>query len=84
MGVFKSGLPQHRLGLSVSARRVKKAWLRTRIRRLIKESFRSVRGEIKDGPYDIVLTLRHCPKTRPDFSCIDKEVKHILSKAGLL
>ena len=84
LGVAASTRKHHRLGLSVSAKRVKQATARTRIRRLIKESFRQIRPAIKGGACDIVLTYRGTGNARTNFDNIDKNIRHVLMRAGLL
>jgi ribonuclease P protein component len=55
-----TALPEPRLGLSVG-RRVGKAVVRTRIKRMLREAFRLGRGELpgpEGGSYDIIVGVR--------------------------
>lgn len=52
----RSGGEPARLGMTASARRVRRSVTRNRIRRLIRESFRHARAEI--GGLDVVVIVR--------------------------
>ncbi|MFH0840287.1 MAG: ribonuclease P protein component [Candidatus Omnitrophota bacterium] len=55
---MKNGLDCHRLGLSISSSAVPLASSRTRVKRIIRETFRTSRDRMKSGPYDIVVYIK--------------------------
>ena len=61
--IKENGLPINRLGISVS-RKVGKAVIRNRIKRLIKEQIRLHEGEICQG-YDLVIVVRAAAAALP-------------------
>jgi ribonuclease P protein component len=56
VSILRNSLGINRLGVSVS-RKVGKAVVRNRVKRLVKENFRLMNGFIKQG-FDIVVTAR--------------------------
>ena len=70
----------NRVGFSVS-RKVKGAVPRNRCRRLLKESYRLLEGEITLG-YDIVFMLKQVDPI-PEFSQIQDEMRRILRRLDL-
>ena len=52
-----NGLEHNRLGFSIGSKNIKRATSRNRIRRLFKEVYRRLKGELKRG-FDIVLVVR--------------------------
>ena len=71
----------NRLGITVS-KKIGKAVVRNRVKRLIKENYRLREDGIKSG-YDIVVVAR----TRAafsDFRTIGKELEYLLGKCDLL
>ena len=70
----------NRVGFSVS-RKVKGAVQRNRCRRLLKESYRLLEGEITLG-YDIVFMLKQVDPI-PEFSQIKDEMRRILRRLDL-
>jgi ribonuclease P protein component len=81
--ILSNALPHNRIGFSISARSVKRAVKRNRVRRLFRESFRKNKRAIKQG-FDLVLVVRREPQ--PEFSY--EEAKNIYlqlaGKAGIL
>ena len=61
--IRENGLPVNRLGISIS-RKVGKAVLRNRIKRLVKEQMRLHDGEILQG-YDLVIVVRTAAAALP-------------------
>lgn len=72
-----------RLGVSVS-RKVGKAVVRNRIRRLVKEIVRKLIGQdlIRPG-YDLVIIARKAAAEQ-DYAAMEKSLRHVLARAELL
>lgn len=79
--VLANGLPQNRLGLSVS-KKVGKSVTRSRVARLIRESYRLQEMDMKIG-LDIVIIAR-AGAADADFYAIGKSLRHLLRKHGVL
>jgi ribonuclease P protein component len=73
----------NRVGFSISARSIKRAFRRNRIKRLFREAYRRNKNILKNG-FDIVFVIRR--DTKEDFSFLDAQQVFLdLSKqAGLL
>ncbi|MBN1871299.1 MAG: ribonuclease P protein component [Candidatus Omnitrophica bacterium] len=84
VGVYKSALKRHRLGISISAKRVRLATRRNRLRRLIKESFRINKIYYKKGYYDIVVALAKTPDAKLSFQAVNGIMGSLLKKAGVM
>ena len=75
----------NRLGISVS-KKVGKAVVRNRVKRLVKESCRLRSGTVVEG-FDIVVVARHAVGTLPvdgAFRKVDKALEHLLGRLRLL
>lgn len=83
MYVIKNGKngETNRLGISVS-KKVGKSVIRSRVTRLIRESYRLTESEIKPG-YDIVVIAR-VNANDASFAEIDASLKHLLKKHNLM
>lgn len=79
--VLPNGLDHSRFGFSVS-RRVGKATVRNRAKRLLREAARLRRQMIPPGQ-DLVLIARS-PIKEADFREVDRAVEKVLRQAGLL
>ncbi len=77
----KNGTPDNRLGISVS-KKVGKSVVRSRVTRLIRESYRNIEPDVKRG-YSIVFIAR-IPAATANYHEIEKAVKHLLKKQQLL
>lgn len=75
--VLRNNSDINRLGVTVS-RKYGKSVKRNRIRRLIKECYRSYESFVKDG-FDCVFVARN-PGDEPGFTDIKKEMKFLLKK----
>ena len=70
-----------RLGLTVSTK-IGKAVIRNKIRRRLREIYRTNREMIKDG-YDIVIVARHRSRSA-GYRELEEEFKRIAEKLGIL
>jgi len=71
---------KNRVGISVS-KKVGNSVVRSRVKRLISESYRLHLGELKNG-YDLVFIARNTSKGK-SYKEIESSVLNLLSKAGL-
>lgn len=71
----------HRLGMSVSSRRIPLAVNRNRIKRLIREVFRINKPGLKGGPYDIIVSIRQAPSRSVGYQAAEKSLLALLKKA---
>ncbi|MBP8990124.1 MAG: ribonuclease P protein component [Clostridia bacterium] len=78
---LKRGGGKVRLGVTASSK-IRKSVQRNRIKRLLRESYRTVEKQIKPG-YDLILVGRNTA-TQPDLHQIQPEVVRLLRRAGLL
>ena len=81
MYVLKNGTQENKLGISVS-KKVGKSVVRSRVTRLIKESYRLSEEEIKLG-YDIIVIARTSVKDAT-YQEVFASLRHLLHKHGLL
>lgn len=81
MYLIKNGKNRNRLGISVS-KKVGKSVTRSRVTRLIRESYRLMEEEIKPG-YDIVVIARVSSKDAT-YQEISKALYHLIRKHNLL
>lgn len=79
--VIKNQRPGNRLGISVS-KKVGKSVVRSRVTRLIRESYRLMEDDIKPG-FDIVVISRVMAKDST-FAEIQGSLRHLLKKHQLL
>ncbi len=81
MYVVKNGKQENKLGISVS-KKVGKSVVRSRVTRLIKESYRLSEEQLKLG-FDIVIIARANAKDAT-YQEIFQSLRHLLRKHGLL
>ena len=74
----------HRLGMSVGSAKIRLASTRNRIKRLIREIFRLNKHAFKDGPFDIVISIRRQPSYKLDYTPVEKNLLALLKKAKVL
>jgi ribonuclease P protein component len=79
--IFKNRKDLNRLGISVS-KKVGKSVTRSRVKRLISESYRLNKDSLKTG-YDLVFIARTASNDKSYFE-IEKALKNISKRAGLL
>ncbi len=80
MYIVRNNEDENRLGVTVS-KKVGKAVIRNKVRRRIKESYRSLELNIKKG-YDIIIIARISCK-ESTYSEVLSAVKHLLKKHDL-
>lgn len=76
----KNNTDQDVLGMTVS-KKIGKAVIRNRVRRLIKESYRLNEANIKSG-YDLIFVAR-TKAVGVSFEIIQRDMLYLLKKAGL-
>ena len=81
MYVIKKGKNKNRLGISVS-KKVGKSVVRSRVTRLIRESYRLSENTVAKG-YDIVVIAR-VSANAAQYADIYRSLNHLLRKHGLL
>ena len=81
MYVNKNSKDMNRLGISVS-KKVGKSVTRSRVTRLIRESYRLIENDVKIG-FDIVVIAR-VSSAEIDYFTLDKSLKHLLRKHNLI
>jgi ribonuclease P protein component len=74
------GVPFSRIGISVS-KKVGKSVVRSRVKRLISESYRLNKDQFPAG-YDFVIIARVASHDK-SYAEMDKSLKHVFKKAGL-
>lgn len=79
--VHRNNLKKNRIGISVS-KKVGKSVIRSRVKRLISESYRLNNGNLAEG-YDLVFVARVASKSKT-YKEIEKALINILLKAGLV
>lgn len=78
-----NGLGWNRLGLSISARNIKRATRRNRIKRLFREAYRRTKSKTKSG-YDIFIIVK---KDDGDFATYNQAeivLSDLLKKARIM
>ncbi|MDD4843820.1 MAG: ribonuclease P protein component [Anaerotignum sp.] len=81
MYVIKNGTQGNKLGISVS-KKVGKSVVRSRVTRLIRESYRNMEDELRFG-YDIVIIARVICK-EATYQDVNVSLRHLLKKHQLL
>ena len=79
--IYRNGKDINRCGISVS-KKVGKSVIRSRVKRLIGESYRLNNEGLKSG-YDLVFIARN-PSNDKNYKEIDNAVRNLLKKAGLV
>lgn len=82
--ISKNEIGLHRLGISISSSKVPFPSTRNRIKRLVREVFRLNKAKLKNGPYDIVVTLKAAPAEGINYSIVEDRLKTLLKKADAL
>jgi ribonuclease P protein component len=79
--IYRNRKDLNRVGISVS-KKVGKSVIRSKVKRLISESYRLNKDTIKKG-YDLVFIARTSANDKSYFE-IEKSLKNLFKKAGLL
>ena len=79
--IYRNGRDINRCGISVS-KKVGKSVIRSRVKRLISESYRLNNEGLKNG-YDLVFIARN-PSNSKNYKEIESALKNLLKKAGLI
>ena len=84
LSVFKNGMGRHRLGLSIGSAKIPLASRRNRLKRLIKEAVRLNQPALKNGPYDIVVSIRRPPGRKLNYAIVENTLLGLLRRAKAL
>lgn len=84
IAVFKNGAGDHRLGLSISSSAVRLASRRNKLKRVVRETFRTHKGRMEHGPYDIVFYVKRPLPADFDFSAARYSLLALMRKAKIL
>ena len=79
--IYRNGKDINRCGISVS-KKVGKSVTRSRVKRLIMESYRLNNEELKTG-FDLVFIARN-PSSGKNYKDVESALKNLLKKAGLI
>ena len=80
--ILPNSLKSNRLGIAIPVKAVRKAVDRNRIRRLVRESFRSMSDSIQAG-FDIVIMVRGKPPVN-QMQCVRDEIFKLLDSQGMI
>lgn len=84
VAVLKNDDGDHRLGLSISKSVVKLASKRNKIKRIARETFRTNRARIKQGPYDVIFYVKRSLPADFDYGTVRHSLLALLEKAKVL
>lgn len=84
IAVLKNDAGDNRLGLSISKSVVKLASKRNKLKRIVRETFRTNRGRIKQGPYDIVFYVKRPLLADFDYGIVRPSLLALMEKAKIL
>ncbi len=81
--ILPSSLTENRVGFSISAKHVKKAYRRNRIRRLLREAYRKNKQALKKS-FDIVFVVRRNAGEQFGYKDAEKLLLALANEAGIL
>lgn len=81
--ILPNNLPSGRIGFSISAKYIKKAYRRNRIRRLLREAYRKNKKHLKKG-FDMVFVVRRDFKVALLYKDAEKFFLTLSKEAGIL
>lgn len=84
IAVLKNDDGNHRLGLSISKSVVKRASKRNKLKRIVRETFRTSKGRMKYGPYDIVFYVKRTLSDDFDYNTVRRGLLALMAKAKIL
>lgn len=84
MTILKNDTGTHRLGLSISKSAVRLASRRNRLKRLMRELFRTNKNKIKDGRYDIVFYVKRPLPDDFDCDCVRESLLSLMKRSKIL
>ena len=67
--------------MAISAAKMPLAPKRNHLKRLIREFFRTNKGQLKGGPYDITVALQKPLGPKIDYSTVESRLLQLLKKA---
>lgn len=82
--ILKNNLGHHRLGLAIKASKVPLSSTRNQIKRLMREVYRLNKMKLKNGQYDILISINKIPAYRINYSFVEERLQTLLKKAGAL
>ena len=81
--VLPNNLPVNRLGFSIGAKNIKRAYRRNRIRRLFREAYRKNKKALKKG-FDMVLAVKKDPAKNLGYEVVEKIFLKLTKNTGVL
>lgn len=81
--IMKNGEEANRIGIAISSKACH-AVKRNAIKRKIRESYRLIASELKQGYQIVFLWNKKVPVEQVDFHIVSQDMKFIFSKAGML
>jgi|GEM_PF-2946154 len=82
--IVKNKIGHHRVGISIKRSKVPLSSNRNNIKRLIKEAFRLNKLRLKNGPYDIVISIIKPPPQKINYLIVEQRFHALLKKARAL
>lgn len=84
LSIVRNDLQCHRLGVSISASKVRSASKRNRIKRLTREVFRLNKTNFRNGYYDMVIRLSQPVPQEYGYSAVEERLQNLLKRAKVV